>query len=411
MNRNILAPSSGLGGRPMSHFPTFAVRGVDLGSRGGFALPAAILAMVALGILVTGGIQIATQESRIGQATVRTVEAFYVAESGMNEVLNTWRPADSDLEIWGDPETRSGSSDAGDWSAEIRQVDDRLFYIRSTGTVDAGGGATASRSMGVLARVIMVDLEPPAALLTMGTVRVQGSAQIRGNDQIPPGWDTSLCPDPLENLPAVVTNSAGTVQTSGGGSIIGTPSGHVRDPTVADSTFTNFGGMSWADLTSLATITLNGGSITGTGPTLTASGACNTANPLNWGDPNNAFGPCGNYFPIIHIQGSANIQSGGLGQGILLVDGDLDLRGGFYFVGVIIVQGSIGVQGGGSSGPRIQGAAIARNAELDLETFTGSSVVRNSRCGIRRAIQNNSALTQMVPITNRGWVDLTSASF
>jgi hypothetical protein len=93
------------------------------------------------------------------------------------------------------------------------------------------------------------------------------------------------------------------------------------------------------------------------------------------------------------------------------VDGDLDLRGNFLFAGIIIVQGSIAVQGGGANGPRINGGAIARNADLEVETFTGSSIVQNSRCAVRRAIQNNSSLTQVTPINNRSWVDLTGASF
>jgi hypothetical protein len=114
---------------------------------------------------------------------------------------------------------------------------------------------------------------------------------------------------------------------------------------------------------------------------------------------------------MIHIQGSASIQSGGRGQGILLVDGDLDLRGNFLFAGVVIVQGAIGIQGGGANGPRINGGVIARNAELEVETFTGSSILQNSRCAVTRAVLNNSSLTQMTPLGARGWVDLTGASF
>lgn len=377
----------------------------------GFALPAAIMTMVVLGLLVTGGVQIATRESRIGQASVRTVEAFYLAESAMNDILATWRPAQSNLTEWGAPAVLTGSTSLGDWSAEIRQVDDRLFFIRTTGEVDNGTGSPATRTMGVLARVLTANIEPPAALLTMGTVRVQGSAQIRGNDQIPAGWNASVCPDPLENLPGVVTNTAGNLQLVGGGSVSGSPSGYVKDASVSAETFTNFGGMTWDELTSLATITHNGGSITGTGPTLSPDETCNTGNPLNWGDPDNPAAPCGNYFPIIHIRGSANIQSGGRGQGILLVDGDLDLRGNFLFAGIIIVQGAIAVQGGGANGPRINGGAIARNADLEVETFTGSSIVQNSRCAVRRAVQNNSRLTRVSPIADRSWVDLTGASF
>jgi len=394
---------------------------VQVGSgvgRRGFALPAAILAIVVVGVLVTGGIQIATQESRIGVSTERASQAFYVAETGMNQVLATFDVATSDLALWGAPQVVTGTTTQGAWSSEIRRVDNQLFLIRTTGTVPTTRGGTAQRELAMMARQVTVQLEPPAALLTMGTVRVQGSAQIRGNDQIPAGWGAEQCPDPLENLPGVVTNVGGTVETGGQGSVTGTPSGHVTDPNVSWETFDNFGGTSYEDLTLMATIRLNGGAINGMAPTLNAAGHCDTTNLLNWGEPTNPNHACGSYFPIIHIRGNANIQSGGRGQGILLVDGDLDLRGAFIFVGLIIVKGELGVQGGGANGPRITGGVISANqASIEMEdpdgtqSFVGSSIVQNSRCAIRRAVRSNSALSSMRPIASRSWVDLTGTSF
>jgi hypothetical protein len=209
----------------------------------------------------------------------------------------------------------------------------------------------------------------------------------------------------------VITDPAGSLNTVGGGSVSGTPSGYVQDPTVTDASFEQFGGMTWEELTSLATIVLPGGSITGTGPRLNGVGACDTSHSLNWGDPSNPNAPCGNYFPIIYVQADANIQSGGSGQGILLVDGDLDLRGNFDFAGIIIIQGAIGVQGGGTGAPRVSGGVIARNSNLSNTVTTGSSLVQNSRCAVNRAVMNNSSLTQVTPIGMRSWVDLTGASF
>jgi hypothetical protein len=180
---------------------------------------------------------------------------------------------------------------------------------------------------------------------------------------------------------------------------------------VTPATFEQFGGMTWDEITSLATVVHPGGSINGTGPTLTGIGACNTANQLNWGDPENPNAPCGSYFPMIHVRGDANIQSKGRGQGILLVDGDLYLQGDFYFAGIVIIKGALRILGGGANAPRLTGGAIAGNADLDDQNFGGSSVLQNSRCAVTRAIMNNSSLTQVTPLGARSWVDLTGASF
>jgi len=388
------------------------------GARQGFALPVAIFALVILGVLVTGGILLATQESRIGQATGRGSQAFYVAENGMNTVLGSFNPGASTLSVWGDTEMITGSSPQGDWEAEVRRVGDRLFFIATTGTVPAPSGAEATRTLGVLARTRFVELSPNAALTTRGNVTVKGSAQIRGEDQNPPGWGADLCPDPLQNLPAVVTDVASpprTVTTQGSAVVSGSPQAHVQDPNLNAQSFVQFGDTSWADLTAMATIHLPAGNHNGMTPSFTASGACNYADALNWGDPANPAGACGAYFPIVHIAGNANLQSNGRGQGILLVDGNLDLRGSFEYFGIIIVQGQFGVQGGG---PRVSGGVMSANLAIlgdtlagGAQSIVGSSIVRNSRCAVKRAVQSNGALSRLSPLAERGWVDVTGASF
>ena len=123
----------------------------------------------------------------------------------------------------------------------------------------------------------------------------------------------------------------------------------------------------------------------------------------NWGDPETPGSTCENYFPIIFVNGDANIQGGGSGQGILLVAGDLDLRGNFAFYGVIIVQGDFETQGNGN---RVFGGVLAGNATLGAQTLTGGSEVQFSSCAIERAIFNSS-LTRARRLPNRSWVDVS----
>ncbi len=89
----------------------------------------------------------------------------------------------------------------------------------------------------------------------------------------------------------------------------------------------------------MADIVLSGGTVKNTAPDSTAAGVCRPGRAFasNWGNPENPGAACFDRFPIIHITGSAAIQSGGVGQGVLLVNGDLNLQGDFAFYGIIIV--------------------------------------------------------------------------
>ena len=159
----------------------------------------------------------------------------------------------------------------------------------------------------------------------------------------------------------------------------------------------------------MANIRLSGGNLTTLAPDSTVTGACRAgqAFPTNWGNPENPGAACSDWYPVIHITGDVNIQSGGVGQGLLLVDGDLDLWGDFLFYGIIIVQGSLATQGQGN---RVFGGVMASNADFDSQAITGGSVVTNSTCAVRRAILNNSGLTRVRPLASRSWVDLSAIS-
>ena len=171
---------------------------------------------------------------------------------------------------------------------------------------------------------------------------------------------------------------------------------------IADSTFTQFGELDWDELILMADLRPSPGSLN-IGPSLNGDGTCNTSDVLNWGHPEAPGHACEDYFPVIFVNGSANIQSGGLGQGILLVAGDLDLHGNFSFYGVIIVQGNFETQGNGN---RVYGGVMAGNATLGGQTLTGGSEVQYSNCAVQRAIFNSS-LTRARRLRNRNWVDVS----
>ena len=338
--------------------------------------------------------------------------AVNIAQAGANEVMANWNGYQlGGIPVWSDTTLTDTIAD-GIWEVSIQNTNNFVYFLNSTGTVTTGGArwSGAQRTIGIVTKMVFADIDPPAALTTRGKTVVKGNALINGTNTTPPSWGPYCTGLPTNDTTGVLTNDTSAIGTSGKGAVAGSPS-YDQDSTIVDSTFTNFGNMTWAELTTLAAaegkdVTSLGTSITSTQPAV-VSGRCDESVLTNWGDTI-PTAPCGSYFPLIYHSGaSLRIQSGGMGQGVLLVEGDLDLRGNFLFYGIIIVQGNFETQG---SGNRIIGAVMASNGLLDEQSITGGSEITYSRCAITRAILNNASLSRARPLEQRGWVDLTSGA-
>jgi hypothetical protein len=371
----------------------------------GFVLPLVIFGMLIAAVIIAGATFVGRQELRIGIASSNGVEAFYLAERGLTNTMTDWSSEAFSLIPLGSDTTLTDTLETGMVATTVTRVGDRLYLLEATSGLSTGGAVLsgASRSVGLVVRLFDPQLDPPAALTTRGTTVVKGNAEVHGEDVDPTGWG-GFCGFPNEDKPGILTDNAGGVSTVGQGTLSGTPAVQ-EDTTIADSTFTQFGEMSWSDLTAIADLTLPGGNFNGTGPVV-ASGRCVESDLTNWGDPENPTDPCGDYFPIIHVTGDARMQSAGVGQGVLLVDGDLDLRGGFVFHGIIIVQGTFESQG---SGNKVFGGVFAGNATLENQALTGGSVIQQSTCAVERTLLNISA-TRPRPLGIRSWVDLSATA-
>jgi len=377
--------------------------------RGGFALPAVIGALVIIGILAAAGFFTARQELRIGVASAHTNLAVNIAQAGVNEVMANWTGYQlGNILQWEDTTLTDTIAD-GIWTVTIANANDYVYFLTATGQVTRGGAmwAGATRTLGLSAKILFADINPPAALTTRGFVNVSGTSQIIGTNVTPPTWAPYCTDVPVGDTTGVLVDDAsgGNPKTGGSGVILGNPPAD-EDPTIVDSTFTNFGDLSWPELILFAQ--QDGMDITGVGNTIgpvVTAGRCDTSTIQNWGDtvPTN---PCGAYFPLMWTGGNLTLQSNGYGQGILLVDGDLTVRGGFTFYGIIIVQGTF-TTGNGTN--RIFGAVMASNAADLNQTFLGTSTIQYSRCSVTRAVLNNAALARARPLAERSWVDLSAA--
>lgn len=379
--------------------------------KNGFALPVAVFALVVVGVMVTGGFYVARQESRIGVASQKGTQAFYLAERGVSEILETWNSSTMGALDVQESLTRTRTTDEGYYRVRVTKLSDWMYFLESQGTITQGGPMTygATRRVGTLAKIRTVDIRPPAALTTVGSLTVGGSSRVVGQDSIPPTWGGLCDPTRTADAPGILMDDTDGLSTAGVKYEINGSPAVAEDPTLTSDDLLDFGDLAWEELVAMATIKLpDGASVTITEPDSVLVGGnwvCNTANPVNWGDPYNPGAVCGNHFPVIHAQGSVRIQSNEAGQGILLVDGDLDLTGGYTFYGPVVVRGTVSTTGVGG---HFFGGLIAANVALSTTAVLGDALVQYSSCSVTRALLNNAALAIARPLERRSWVDMSN---
>ena len=381
----------------------------------GMALAVAIFAMVVVGALVAGAFFAGTQEQRVGENQRRVQTSFGVAEAGAQETVLSWDPSTKNKRplycpcVGGDsvPIPSVGADTvapggSGRYFGNSYKLGPNIFLIDVTGRDKASaagaiaGGGGARQRIGMITRIAPVDFGIHASLTTQGSVNLTGNADVNGNDQVPTGWTSC---DPAGPAQPGVRDQGGNVTTGGNGAIQGNPP-IVNDPTINNSTFTTFGGATFAQLAARATITVPGGNYS-TAPV--ANGAlCDKTVLTNWGDGMNPLGACASYFPIIHATGTITLNNT-QGQGILLVDGDLNIQGSYQFFGIVIIQGDLKTAGGGSTDAHFWGGVMARNADLSTQNLSGKATLNYSSCSINAVLQATSPISMM---RSRGWAQL-----
>ena len=369
----------------------------------GVALPMAIFALVVIGLLVAGTFFASRLEQQSGQNTLFASQAAEAAEAGLSDALGSTYSTAASLQAIGvgnssAPITVTLASGIA-YTESVDQLTSSVYLYRSTGTRQSGGATVATRSVGMLARLVAMNIAVNAGLTALGDVMVGGNSTVSGTDATPPEWTAAAvsCP-PTADVTGVRYN--GTLTKSGSSTMTGQPVSQL-DPSLNGSNI--FGGTDFASLKALRTLTLTG-NISGLAAAVTGSPAvCNTAVENNWGAPTDKTSPCFNYFPVIYHYGDLSISGSGSGQGILLVEGNLNVQGQIDFYGPVIVTGGVNVRGTGSDDVKFYGGILAQNVTLDDSRLTGNATVNYSSCAIRRALQGSAVPT---PLSERSWVQL-----
>ncbi len=373
----------------------------------GMALAVAIFALVVAGALIAGAFFAGNQEQRVGQNTLRVQQSFGAGEEALNEVVANWNPAAYNvLKVYPADSfiitSRATAGGTGTYGGVIRKLNNYLYQVDLTGRDNASAsgsvfGGGARQRLGEFVRIRLLDMGIGGALTTQGSIKLSGNAYVDGTDHIPSGWSSSNCDTIGDTTKAGVrAPDSAVVQTGSGAHLSGNPPFY-KDTSVHQSTFTQFGDISYTDLAAAATIQLPGGNYK-TNPNITA-GACDKTDLQNWGDGMNPAGTCGSYFPIIHIAGDVTLN-GDQGQGILLVDGDLSVQGSYQFYGITIVKGSLKTAGGGATAAHFWGAVMAQNVDLELNTLSGNATINYSKCAIIQALNMTGVIA---PDRSRSW--------
>ncbi len=375
-----------------------------LAGEDGVAFLLAIVVLTIMAVMASAGFYAVRQEGRMGSASERVVQAKYLAEDAANGILANWRGDLYGILPIGGSTTLFDSTSVGTTRVNIGRKGAGLYFVTAEARVglDGNGGAASQRRMGMMARLRQTQFYFPSALTTSGNVTVSGTARIVGADQIPLGWG-GVCSALGLSRPAITNLSTATVATADAAVVTGTPPVSANDP-VASAATTVFSELTWTQLVALADRTIPGGNIGSVGPVST-SGTCDTAAPFNWGNPADPAAPCGAFFPIIHVAGDARLTGGGVGQGILLIDGNLDVIQPFGFFGIVIVRGDIDTS---ANVAQFYGHVRAHHVDLTSVSPTIPSLIGLSSCAVHRAVVNHPMLTRAVPIGERSWIDLTA---
>jgi hypothetical protein len=378
--------------------------------REGFALAVAMIAIVVIGALIAGAFFTSTQEYRIGRNSLVDQRAYTAAEAGVTQPIQGWIKqlnlsmangatlAPDTLQITG----------GGYAVRRMTRLDDYTFWVTSDGFAGGTAGALASHHrVNAVYRLAYPSFNILGALTVRGKVEVQGSSRVDGRDEIPAGWTTGgICAAPAGGVPGVAAPDT-TIVCSGtcpegknpGNRIDGVPAAKSQTATAGDpNTYIKFGDQTWDMLTQNADIKLTAGNYS-TAPVV-SGGKCVYSNTSNWGDPNRTTA-CGDYFPIVYVNGDLKIQANSVGQGVLLVNGNVEMAGGFTFTGIVVAKNDIKSTGNGN---KITGSAFAGNTyTADNTSVNGNSEIQYSSCAVERA---SKASATVVRTKHRGFAEI-----
>ena len=354
--------------------------------REGFALVAAIGAIVVIAALVAGAFYASTQEFRIGRNSITAQRAFVTAEHGLNQVVAGWQKSWNQLPANTVMNFEYVNSKGDPSVVTLTKTNDLTYVVSSEGAATTASGHDVLRRTSQSLVIAMPTMYIKGAVTVAGQINVQGSALIVGKDSAPKGWGE--CPDEKSGMAAIVAKSASDVTTQKTGSLVTDGDQKILVDSMAgkSATYGNFGDVTFEEMAANADVVITGDQVMQ--PTkIVENGVCKTYDYTvkkvvisNWGDPYRATpaGPCESYAPSVYINGNVQLNGSGYGQGILLVSGNLIVNGDFDYYGIVIVKGKFENYGTAN----ITGAVLAGG--VIQNSVQGNATINYSSCAIEK---------------------------
>jgi hypothetical protein len=305
----------------------------DQGRSGG-ALVLCVLLVLALGLLAHGALLMSREELAVSRAGLHVLQARAAAEAGIAAVVMGEGAAlpDSLSEAWRVP-LLTGSVGEARYRVTASRLSREVWLAETDGATARGPWvareASTLWSLDPVARVgaFLAVLEVGLDTNTLGVSRVVADDVFHSH----PDLDITECLPWARVLDSLASVVGGTLQPVAAVAAAGDVA---EQPTL--------GLLDADDLKSLASVSVMG---QGTPTPSAGSGACLTADPWNWGDPEDGAGPCHDRMPLVAGEGDLTVE-GGVGQGVLVVSGDLVITGGARFYGLVLVGGALTLQQG-----------------------------------------------------------------
>lgn len=334
--------------------------------RTGFALPLVVALLALGGMLVTASFLMGRLESQSGDNGFRAARAFEAAEAGLASTLENWEAAWDTLLVADSIPANSAAVATASWQTAVQRLGEDLFVVRSEGRATVPGAPWSSaRRLSLLVRW-SASLPRAAALTVIDSLNWIGQGTVSGysNAGQPAGW-TGCLPDSAIGIRLPSTALVASPGCSGPTCLNGMP------PMLVDSAL--------VPAMATALLPLNYDSLVA------------RSIPVGSGTLNDTVS-----FPVLHSVGDLSL-SGGIGQGILLVDGELSLSGGLEFHGLVVALGGLTA---GPGGAHITGAAIIQALQLP----SGAALrIDYSACVLRKVLRGP---TRAIPLQYRSWAQL-----
>ncbi len=347
----------------------------------GFALVVAILSLVGLTLLGAAGYLLSNADYRINQSHRASVQAFYVADAGLQEYMGAGR-IESDTLTYAHPD---GSAEV--WATKLMDVDTvtSLYRITSRGRHGPPEGGMSERTVHTVAIHRGAEFELNSAFTAPPGLQKNGVAGVLS------GYDSA---NPLDCGLTGPQNMAGVsvpedgLEWNGGGELEEgvPPPGVVGDPPVYEAEEEGeAGSMELLEATGIDWEALSTGGYVAPDYVYSQDG---------WPDFSSV--PADEYPFTLVDQDDFSVNPTYSGRGVLAVQGDLDINGSWSWDGIILVGGEVTSNGNNSvRGAIVGGLNMLLGEDVDeMQLGNGTWTYQYHSCNIIWSLKSIGSLAE-----------------